>query len=382
MRETLKQRLYQILERGRPEDRISRVVDWSLIVLIIANVVAAAAATVDSLYARYGDAFWEFEVFSVVVFTVEYLCRLWVRTEQHSLSDQGPIIARLKFALSPYGLIDLLAILPFYVAFFVPTVDLRFLRAFRLLRLLKLARYSPALATLWRVLVSERRALAAALILMAILLVTASTAIYYAERDVQPDKFGDIPSAMWWAITTLTTVGYGDTVPVTGVGRAIGGLVMICGVAMFALPVGIIASGFAAEIRRRDFVVTLGMVARVPIFARLDAISVSRISDLLRARVVPPNTTVFRRGDLPDAMYFIASGEVEADLKPAPVRLREGDFFGEIGLLRDSPRGATIRTVSQCRLLVLDKGDFKDLLEADTDLRQAIVEIAERRMSG
>lgn len=381
MEETAKARLYQILERGRPEDSISRVVDWALVLLIVANVVAAAAGTVEPLYERYEQAFWVFEVISVAIFTVEYLCRLWVCTEHLSLSGDGPVKARLKFVLSPYSLIDLLAILPFYLGLIIPTADLRFLRVFRLLRLLKLARYSPALASLWQVLVNERRALAAALLIMVILLIISSTAIYHVERNVQPEKFGSIPAAMWWAMATLTTVGYGDVVPVTGLGRAIGGLVMILGLAMFALPVGIIASGFATEIRRRDFVVTWGMVARVPIFAKLDALSVSRITNLLRARVVAPDNTIFRRGDQPDAMYFIASGEAEVDLKPAPLRLREGDFFGEIALLRDTPRAATIRTVTQCRLLVLDKEDFKDLLEADGDLRQAIVEVAEQRLA-
>ncbi len=381
MTETAKQRLYHILERGQPEDPLSQVVDWVLILLIVANVAAAAAGTVEPLYERHKEAFWAFEVFSVAIFTVEYLCRLWVCTEHLSLSGDGPIKARLKFAVSPYSLIDLLAILPFYLALFVPTADLRFLRVFRLLRLLKLTRYSPALATLWQVLVNERRALAAALLIMVILLIISSTAIYHVEHDVQPENFGSIPAAMWWAIATLTTVGYGDVVPLTGLGRAIGGLVMILGLAMFALPVGIIASGFATEIHRRDFVVTWGMVARVPIFAKLDALSVSRITNLLRARVVTPDTTIFRRGDQPDAMYFIASGEAEVDLKPEPLRLRDGDFFGEIALLHGTPRAATIRTVTQCRLLVLDKEDFKDLLETDSDMRQAIFEVTEQRLS-
>jgi voltage-gated potassium channel len=214
---------------------------------------------------------------------------------------------------------------------------------------------------------------------MGIMLIISSTAIYHIEHDVQPKEFGSIPATMWWAVSTLTTVGYGDIVPVTSLGRVIGGLVMISGLAMFALPLGIIASGFATEINRRDFVVTWGMVARVPIFAKLDALSVSRITNLLRARVVPPDITIFRRGDPPEAMYFIASGEANVELKPAPLRLRDGDFFGEIALLRDTPRSTTVRTYTECRLLVLDKEDFRDLLESDDDLRQAITDVAEQR---
>jgi voltage-gated potassium channel len=376
-----KHRLYQILEAGHPGDRASNVFDWVMITLIVANVVAAMADTIEAVHQGYEPQLWAFEVFSVAVFTVEYAARLWVSTEHAALSGSSPLKARLRFAVGPYALIDLLAILPFYPALFLPVVDLRFLRIFRLLRLLKLARYSPALATLWRVLADERRALLAALLIMMALLVVASTAIYYAERHVQPEVFGSIPSAMWWAMATLTTVGYGDVVPVTVVGRLIGGMVMIMGLAMFALPVAIVASGFAGEIHRRDFVVTWGMVARVPLFAKLDALSVSRITNLLRARVVAPGTAIFRRGDPPDAMYFVVSGEAEVDLRPEPLRLREGDFFGELALLREGRRSASVRAITRCRLLVLDRDDFRELMEIDGDLREAITEIAEERLA-
>jgi voltage-gated potassium channel len=380
MTDTTKRRLYHILERGRPDDRVSQIVDWALIALIVANVAAAVAATVEPFFQQYRDAFRIFELISVAVFTVEYACRLWVSTEQLSFGGHGPIAARLKFVASPFGLIDLLAILPFYIGLFVPFADLRILRIFRLLRLLKLARYSPALATLWQVLVSERRALAAALLIMGILLIVSSTAMYYIERNAQPEFFGSIPVAMWWSMATVTTVGYGDVVPVTNLGKVVGGVVMIMGVAMFALPVGIIASGFAVEIHRRDFVVTWGMVARVPLFAKLDALSVSRITSLLRARIVPGDATIIRRGDPADSMYFIASGTVEIDLKPEPLRLGDGDFFGELALLRDTPRSATIRALTQCRLLVLDRQDLEDLLETDGELHKAIMEVAEQRL--
>ena len=378
----LKRRVYQVLEAGRPDDRLSRGVDTILIILILANVAAAIAATVETFYQHYRTAFWAFEVISVMIFTLEYLCRLWVSTEHHASRRRNPVRARLLFVVSPYGLIDLVAILPFYLSFFVPAMDLRVLRLFRLIRLLKLVRYSPALATLWRVLVEERRALAATLLIMISLLTLSSTAMYYAERHVQPESFGSIPNAMWWGLATLTTVGYGDVVPVTALGRIIGAFVMVFGLGMFALPIGIIASGFASEIHRRDFVVTWGMVARVPLFARLDALSVSRITNLLRARLVEPNTAIFHQGDSPDFMYFIASGEVEVvDVGTEPIRLKEGEFFGETALLYDIPRKATIRTVTRCRLLVLDRNDFKELIESDGDLREAISKVAERRLS-
>jgi voltage-gated potassium channel len=376
----LKHRLFQVLEAGHPGDRLSQLFDAAMVLLILANVAAVIAETVGTLQARYGAAFWTFEVVSVAVFTAEYLARLWVATEHPSLARHGAFGGRLRGACGPFMLIDLLAILPFYLALLFPVLDLRMLRVFRLLRLLKLARYSPALATLWRVLVDERRALGAALIIMMGLLTLSATVIYHVERAAQPEAFGSIPSAMWWAIATLTTVGYGDVTPVTPLGRAIGGLVMLFGLAMFALPIAIVASGFASEIHRRDFVVTWGMVARVPLFAKLDALSVSRITNLLHARVIQPGTVILRRGDEPKAMYFIASGEVEIELPQGHRRLGDGDFFGEMALLRHGRRLATVRAVSRCRLLVLDADDFHELLATDGDLRQAVSTVAEERL--
>ncbi len=375
-----RRRLYEMLEAGGPDDLASRVFDGFMVILIVANVVAAAAGTVASVEDQYGRPLLWFEIVSVAIFTVEYALRLWVSTEHLPLARYGPVKARLRFACSPFALIDLVAILPFYLALVFPLLDLRALRLFRLLRLLKLVRYSPALATLGRVVADERRALTAAILIMLALITISATAMYQVERLVQPETFGSIPKAMWWATATLTTVGYGDAVPVTAIGRLVGGLVMIFGLAMYALPVGIIASGFSNEIHRRDFVVTWGMVARVPLFARLDALSVARISNLLRSKAVDPGTVIMRRGDTPEAMYFIASGTARVDTKPEPTELGEGEFFGELALLRGSKRMMTVRAVTRCRLLVLAAEDFRELMERDGDLREAVTMVAERRM--
>lgn len=379
MAQGLKRRVYQVLEVAHPDDRVSRNIDRALVALIVANVVAVVIETVEPIHARYASEFWVFEVASVAIFTVEYLLRLWVCNEHLSLARDGPIEARLKFAVTPFALIDLAAIVPFYIALILPFADLRLLRVFRLLRLLKLVRYSPALATLGRVLRNERRALVGALLIMAAMLLVASTAIYYIERDISPDKFGSIPESMWWALATLTTVGYGDVVPASPLGKIVGGFVMIFGLGMFALPIGILASGFASEIQRRDFVVSWSMIARVPLFARLDGLSVSRITNLLQARVVEPDTVIFHKGDPADNMFFIATGEARVEIEPEPVLLGDGDFFGEFALLNDVPRSATVRAVTQCRLLVLDCEDFRGLLADDENLRRIIDEVVDQR---
>ena len=379
MPSSLKRRLYQILEDSHPNPWANRLVEWPLMALIVANVAAVALETVEPFRQRHEAALLAFEVVSVAIFTVEYLARLWVCTEHPQIPGESGLKTRLRFMVTPFALIDLLAIAPFYLSLIFPVADTRMLRIFRLLRLLKLARYSPALATLGRVIVDERRALFASLLIMLGLIMIAATLAYHVEREAQPEKFSSIPQAMWWAIATLTTVGYGDVTPVTPLGQLIGGLVMIFGLAMFALPIGIIASGFSSEIHRRDFVVTWGMVARVPLFARLDAISVSRITNLLRARQVTPGTTIFHKGDPSDAMYFIASGQIEVLVPPKPVVLGEGDFFGEMALLRSGQRGATIRALTRARLLVLDKADFQELVATDGDFRQAISRVADER---
>src|SRR6185295_9648747 len=143
---------------------------------------------------------------------------------------------------------------------------------------------------------------------------------YLAERHVQPDKLGTIPDAMWWAVVTLGTIGYGDVVPMTPLGKLIATMTIFCGFVMVALPVGIIATAFSEMIHRRDFVVTWGMVAKVPLFSELAAGDIADIMRLLRAQTVEPGGIIARRGDPAHSMYFIAAGEVEIALKDSSVR--------------------------------------------------------------
>ena len=217
---------------------------------------------------------------------------------------------------------------------------------------------------------------------MVVLLVVESGIMFMLEREAQPELFSSIPHTMWWAIVTMASVGYGDIVPITPLGKMFGGMLMILGIAMFAIPAGILATGFANEIRKRDFVVTWQSVAKVPLFAGLDASRIAEIAGLLKREIVPAHYVVVRRGEPADAMFFIMSGEVEVDVQPHPVRLGRGQYFGEIALLRDTVRTATVTSVSECQLLALEVADFRRLLEAHPDLKAAVMEVAERRMSG
>jgi voltage-gated potassium channel len=228
---------------------------------------------------------------------------------------------------------------------------------------------------------NESRPLLGALMVMGVLLVLNSSIMFVLEREAQPEVFASIPHTLWWAIVTMASVGYGDMAPITVWGKVFGGFVMILGIAMFGVPVGILATGFAAEIRKRDFVVTWQAVAKVPLFASLNAARIAEIAGLLKREVVPANYVIVRRGERADAMFFIMSGEAEVDVQPTPVRLGRGQFFGEIGLLRDTVRMATVVATSDCELLALDAADFRRLLDAHPDLRAEISRVADQRLS-
>ena len=249
----LRKSVHHILERSDRSDPIGRYVDIFLIVLITINVLSVILETVDWIYADLRVFFELLEIVSVAAFTVEYLLRLWCCVE--SAPDESPGRVRLRYASSPLAIIDLLAIAPFYLSFFF-AIDLRFLRILRLLRIFKLTRYSSAMTMLLDVFRQEASAFFAGFFILTVLLILAASGMYMVEQDAQPDQFGSIPDAMWWAVATLTTVGYGDVTPVTAGGKLFGACVTIIGIGMAALPAGILASGLADQLRRKRVALT------------------------------------------------------------------------------------------------------------------------------
>ncbi len=222
-------------------------VDWVIMLLIAANVVAVALETVDPLYEQYGPLFYWFEVASVAIFTVEYVGRIWSCTARDGF--EHPVFGRVKFARRPMLIVDLLAILPFFLGPLLPA-DLRFLRAlrlFRFFRLFKLARYSESMLAFSHVFHRKKADLVVAFSVTLILLVVSSSLMYFVETAAQPEEFGSIPETLWWGVITLTTVGYGDVTPVTPLGRVFGGIVAMLGIGLFGLPASILASGFIEE---------------------------------------------------------------------------------------------------------------------------------------
>ncbi len=374
----LRRRVFQILEDAPRDDRLSRLVNWSLIGLITVNLVAVVLESVPALASEYHLVFVVIEGVSLVVFTVEYVARIWAASDQ-PLRRRRHLPPWLGYVTSGPGLIDLLAVVPFWLALFF-AADLRVLLVFRIVRFLKLARYSPAMRSLLDALYAERRALFGCVIILLGTTVLAASVMHVIEGAAQPDKFGTIPEAMWWAIVTLTTTGYGDVVPVTPLGRVFGGLAVLLGILMLALPVGIVATSFANVIHRRDFVVTWGMVARVPIFAGLTASEIADVAGLLSAQSVEPGGIIVRKGSTASAMYFLAAGEVEIDLPAEKVRLGVGHFFGEIAVLKRARRSATVTAVTRTNLLVLDAADLHELMERDTRFAERVREVARSRV--
>lgn len=246
----IRKRTWQILEIAETGDRLSRAVDWFILGLIFLNVVAVILGSVSSIQENWAAELHLFEIVSVVVFTLEYLGRLWGCVEAKG-SGSG-LKTRLRHIFRPMTVVDLLAILPFFLPFV--GADLRSLRALRMLRILrmaKVARYYDSLDLIRQVFRSRKEELILTTSLMGMLLIVSATLLFSCENAAQPDVFSSIPATMWWSIATLTTVGYGDIYPITAVGRVFASVIAILGIGMFALPTGILGAGFVEEIQKK-----------------------------------------------------------------------------------------------------------------------------------
>lgn len=351
---------------------------WHFIA-VAAGLAIAVASSVDTIWA--GPARTPMLVGAVVVmvaFAVEYALRLMLAGDEQWTEGESVHSARWRWAISSLGVVDLLGFAPMAVALAAGVPQHQAL-LLAVLWVFKLARYSPGLAILGRVIRLEREPLTGVLLAFLIALFLAATLAHLIEGESQPDAFGSLPKALWWAITTLTTTGYGDAVPSTPLGRMLGGLVMMCGILVFALWAGILATGFSEEVRRREFLRTYDLVHKVPFFHNIGTSLIAEVARLLKTREFPTGATVVRRGQAGDCMYFIVSGEIEVRTEPKPLHLHPGSFFGEIALITGGPRTATAVATKHTVLLVLDIADFRELAARRPELSQAIHDEAERR---
>ncbi len=244
-------RIFEILEKGQVGDRLSIRCDLFLSILIVVNLIAVCLETIDSLFLEYKTIFLAVELVSVSIFSIEYVLRIWSRPSAPDEYGKTATSKRFGYIFSFTGIIDLLAILPSILPLLLGGVDLRWLRILRLMRLLKFSHYSSALEDLFSAVQHERRSFAATLYLLILAILISSSLIYVFEQNVQPEHFGSIPDAMWWTVVTLTTVGYGDIVPMTVVGKLVATLTALMGVCVVALLTGIVATGFTNQVSMR-----------------------------------------------------------------------------------------------------------------------------------
>ena len=347
---------------GRNMTRAAAIaVATGIVMMVLLTVVPAYEAA-----HRWVDAvLWA----CLVYFVFEWVVRL-----RHAiLSQRGR-----AYALSLRGLVDAAAGLAVPIAL-ISGVEPKTAWLLGVLWVLKVVPGIPGLRQLRRVLVVESGSLLSVLVIFLMVVFLASVAEYFLEHDVQPATFGSVPAAVWWAVVTLTTTGYGDAVPITPLGRIVAAMVMICGLGVFGLWTGILATGFAAETRRDNFLKTWESVSKVPFFANLGPAAIADVTHMLRTMDLPARTMIIRKGQQGDCMYFIANGEVEVDLPGKKVALREGAFFGEMALLGNNMRGANVTTTKVSRLLVLDLVDFRLLMARHPELGETIDAEARRR---
>ncbi len=371
--------VYELLKSPRTAFG-GKVVSSMIALVIVISVTGTVLESVPDLRAAYDAEFQAIEIVCLTLFSIEYGLRVWTAPEHIPYRQLSAFAARRAFMTSPLGIVDFLAIAPLWVAI-LGVADLRILIVLRVLRILKFIRYSSGMNSLLDVLWSERRALGGCVIILICATLMSASAMYVLEGKIQPEKFGTIPEAMWWSLVTLSTIGYGDAVPVTVGGRLVAAVTIVGGLIMIALPVGIVATAFAEVIHRRDFIVTLNMVARVPAFSHLTANDIAHVMRLLRAYQAERGEIIVHREEPAHSVYFISEGEVEIELgKGRKVRLGPGQFFGERALLRQTKRSATVTAVSRVQLLVLDAADWNSLLAREPGIAEHIHRIAATRM--
>lgn len=370
---------HALLEEGSLDSLAGRLIEGFLVLLIVSNVAAVALESIPSINTAFRAQFSMFERFSLAVFSIEYFLRVWCCVEDPRIAARGAVMGRVAFVLQPLVIVDLFAFAPSVLGLFFG-FDLRVLRVFRLFRLLKLARYSQALQALLNVLFVERSALLASAILLLAVTCLSGEIMHLAEGGVQPDKFGTMPQGMYWALTTLTTVGYGDVTPVTPLGKFIAGCTMILGLASFALPVGIIANGFVTGLSRRRFAITWNMLRRQPLFHDLDVDALTDILEVPTASIVREHAHLVTEGKDADSFYLVVSGSARVEMRDGERVLGPGDMVGVEAIEPFAKYACTVIALEDTRVMAFPPEELRRLCRKIPQMRQRVD--AERARDG
>jgi len=358
---------------------LMRIVDWGL--------PAPGSTDVPSPLAHFGL------ILFLIFFVFEYVARIWTATEAHPdihEDEEGDLEAdiashhyRFGYIFSFMGAVDLLVIGS--LAYALVSGDYSTWPSFvMVLALFKFSRLIPGLNLVGTVIKNESQTLSALVLTLGILVIVLSTALYLIENAAQPEMFKSVANSMWWGIVTMTTTGYGDMAPVTWIGRVIGACAMLVGIAMLAMPAGILSNGFAEEIKRREQLRAWQIISNLELFSGLESGCIADIANCLKTQIIPARSAVVKKNAVADSMFFIVDGEVEVEIKPRPpqpIRLKTGDIFGEAGLLDNKLRNATIRTIKTTRFLVLELRDFHAIAKEHPELMDRIKAIGEQRKS-
>jgi voltage-gated potassium channel len=362
------------------DERVITRASWTYraieVVCLVAGIGAMMLRTEPDLPPAWSPVCLGVDFFVLAVFALDWLARLWVIPLQHPAMT--PSDARKDWLTSRASMIGLLSFVPMSLLSLVDTSPVG-APILAILWIARFAHYSEGIDMLIAVFARESQAIAGVLFIFFSVLMAGGVLEFLAEHHAQPQVFSSVGHTLWWGITTLTTTGYGDVVPITPLGRLLAGGIMISGIVVFGLLAGILATGFAAEMKRRDFLRNWDLVAQVPMFHDVGPGTIADLAGLLRPRELPSRTVVARKGAPGDCMFFIVTGEVEIQLEPKPVRLGRGHFFGEMALVTGAVRNATVMTIVSTRLLVLDIADFRSLASAKPELLDIIHQEAGRR---
>lgn len=380
-RAKLRAAVYSAIENDGVPSWTRRICDYFFTLAILLWLAEGVLRTVPTLGRDVLGTFGILEFAIGTIFVAEWLLRIWTAPDRYHAGAMSERKARLLYIASPMGWIDAGVPLVYFVGDRLFGQGGPVAEVCELLAVFKLTRYFPGLDLVFSVLRTEVRPLGAALAAMLTLLLLASSGMYYLEREAQPEMFASIPHAMWWGIVTIATVGYGDMAPVTLWGKLAAGVVLLIGIALFAVPAGILANGFAVELKKREFIVTWRLIAKLPLFADLDAAVIASIARLLQPRAMPKDSVIVRKGEPGHAMYFILNGQADVHVEPKKVRLGPGTYFGEIALLMDAPRSASIVAATDCELLELGSVEFQRVCTEYPQLKERVEREAAKRMS-
>ena len=369
-RQTVRQWTHTVLEEGQIDTLPGRIIEVLLVLLIVTNVAAVALETIPSIYGKFRGPFFVFEQFSLFAYGLEYVARVWSSIEDPRIAVRGPLHGRIAFVLRPLMMVDFLAFAPSILGLFLG-FDFRVLRIFRLFRLLKLARYSQALQALLSVLLAERSALFASLILLIATTCFCGELMHLAEGSVQPKVLGTMPNAMYWAITTLATVGYGDITPITPLGKFIAGMTMVMGLTAFALPVGIIANGFVTGLSRRRFAITWTMLRRQPLFQGFDVEALNAVLEVLASAIVREHSQIIVAGRNADTFWLVVSGRACSE-NGGTRAVGAGATIGVEAYVHDAVYGETVTAETELRVVALPGDELRRLCRKFPLLKERI----------